>query len=66
MARDPFAAKLSSIWIGAIFFWIIKGFRNKLNEQFSKQYEKRNFVAGYIIQVMILIFVMYLFVKLKS
>jgi hypothetical protein len=29
MSKEPFAAKLTSLWIGGFFFWIIKEFRGK-------------------------------------
>ncbi|MEY2702875.1 MAG: hypothetical protein RLY43_1513 [Bacteroidota bacterium] len=48
MAREPFAAKLTSIWIGGLFFWILKGFSGKLTDQFATEYESRNVWVGYI------------------
>ncbi|WP_347065410.1 hypothetical protein [Flavobacterium sp. WV_118_3] len=39
MAREPFAAKLTSLWIGGFFFWILKGFKGKLTDQFVPEYE---------------------------
>lgn len=52
MAKEPFAAQLTSIWIGGFFFWIIKGFKGKLTDQLILRFEKRNLWAGYIIQLL--------------
>lgn len=49
MANEPLAAKLTSLWIGGFFFWIIKGFRGKLIDQYVKEYESRNVWTGYFI-----------------
>lgn len=49
MANEPFAAKLTSIWIGGFFFWIMKGFRGKLIDQYDEKYENRNVWTGYFI-----------------
>ena len=49
MAKEPFVAKLTSPWIGGFFFWIIKGFRGKLIEQYEKENAKRNIWIGYFI-----------------
>jgi hypothetical protein len=49
MAKEPFAAKLTSLWIGGFFFWILKGFRGKLIDQYVKEYESRNVWTGYFI-----------------
>ncbi len=49
MAKEPFAAKLTSLWIGGFFFWILKGFRGKLIDQYVKEYEIRNVWTGYFI-----------------
>ena len=63
MAREPFAAKLTSIWIGGFFFWIVKGFKGKLKDQFLKQYEDRNIWVGYIITIIFMMFMLYLVFK---
>jgi hypothetical protein len=63
MAREPSAARLTSIWIGALLFWIMKGFTTKFSEQLSAKYEKRNFISGYLVSITFLLFVVYLFVK---
>lgn len=63
MAREPFAAKLTSIWIGGFFFWIKKGFKGNINEQFMKEYENRNFWAGYFITFIFAIVFGYIMLK---
>ena len=64
MAKEPFAAKLTSIWIGAVFFWIFKGFKGSFKELVTKKYETRNLVAGYIITLLVAIIIIYLiFIK---
>ena len=49
MAKEPYAAKLTSIWIGGYFYWIIKGFKGKLINQYEENYESRNVWTGYFI-----------------
>lgn len=49
MANEPFAAKLTSLWVGGFFFWIINGFTGKLIDQYSKDNESRNVWTGYFI-----------------
>ena len=51
MAKEPFAAKLTSLWIGGFFYWIIKGFRGKLIDQYEEKYEIRNVWMGYFISL---------------
>ncbi|WP_428231619.1 hypothetical protein [Flavobacterium sp.] len=57
MAKEPFAAQLTSLWIGAFFFWMIKGFRGKLSDQFILQFEKRNIWIGYCIQLFFIVII---------
>ncbi|SMC81027.1 hypothetical protein [Moheibacter sediminis] len=59
MAREPFAARLTTIWIGAAFFWIFKGFKGRYKEQLIERYNTRNIVVGYIITLLFLIAVVY-------
>ncbi|SHL03039.1 hypothetical protein [Flavobacterium chilense] len=63
MAKEPFAAKLTSIWVGGFFFWIIKGFKGKLTDQFAKEYENRNVWVGYFITLIIACAVFYFLIK---
>jgi hypothetical protein len=59
MAKEPFASKLTSIWIGAFFFWMIKGFRGKYEEQLVKELESRNVWTGYFISLLFIFLVGY-------
>jgi len=59
MAREPFAARLTSIWIGGVFYWVIKGFKGKLTDQLNDQYDNRNFWTGYVISMIGLGFILY-------
>ncbi|MGN4145793.1 hypothetical protein [Flavobacterium johnsoniae] len=52
MAKEPFAAKLTSIWIGGFFFWIIKGFKGSISDQYIQAYENRNVWTGYILMLL--------------
>lgn len=63
MAREPFAAKLTSIWIGGFFFWIIKGFKGNISKQFTEEYENRNVWVGYIITLLVACAVGYFIIK---
>lgn len=59
MAKELFAAKLTSIWIGSFFFWMLKGFKNKLTDQFILRFEQRNMWTGYIIQLIFVAIILY-------
>ena len=59
MAREPFAAKLTSIWIGGFFVWMINGFKGELSDQLNDKNENRNMLTGYIIQATALVGIFY-------
>jgi hypothetical protein len=63
MAREPFAAHLTSIWIGALFFWLMKGLKGKFSEQLKKEFENRNMWTGYLISVIAFAAIVYYFVS---
>lgn len=63
MAKEPFAAKLTSIWIGGFIFWVIKGFKGKIEEQYKEEFENRNLWIGYIITLLFVILTLYLLVE---
>jgi hypothetical protein len=63
MANEPHAAKLTSLWIGGFFFWIIKGFRGKLIDQYEEKYESRNVWTGYFITLISIGIIVYFLVK---
>ncbi len=62
MAKEPFAAKCTSVWIGGFFFWIIKGFKGKLFDQYEKEYESRNVWTGYFITLIFVGLIFYFLV----
>ena len=62
MAKEPFATRLTSIWLGAIFFWLLKGFRGKLSEEISN-HETRNMWTGYIISLAALLSLVLFFIR---
>jgi hypothetical protein len=64
MAKEPFVEKNTTIFIGGFFFWIIMGFRNKLEYQLSEKYTKRNFINGYTLLIFVLILL--IFIKISS
>lgn len=51
MSRELFASKLTSIWIGGLFFWIFKGFKGSYYDMISKKYETRNLWVGYFLML---------------
>jgi len=63
MTKEPFAAKLTSLYIGGFFFWIINGFRGKITDQFTSENENRNVWVGYIITILVVCIVTYLIIK---
>lgn len=64
MARELFAAKLTSIWIAGFFFWIIKGFKGNVKEQFRKELKSRNVWVGYFITLLFVFIIGYIIFKL--
>jgi len=63
MAKEPFAAKLTSIWIGGFIFWVIKGFKGKIEEQYKEEFENSNLWLGYIVTLLFVIFAIYFLVE---
>ncbi|RXR17345.1 hypothetical protein EQG63_11185 [Flavobacterium amnicola] len=64
MAKEPFAAKLTSLWIGGFLFWILKGFSGKLTDQIVPEYQNRNVWVGYLISIIaVCIAVYFIFFK---
>jgi hypothetical protein len=59
MAQEPFAAKLTSLWIGGFFFWILNRFSGKLIDQYEEKYESRNVWTGYFITLIFICFIVY-------
>jgi hypothetical protein len=64
MAREPFAEKLTSKWIGAAFFWLLKGFSGKYSDLLITQYDRRNMWTGYILNIIFFISIIYFFYKI--
>lgn len=54
MAREPFSARLTCIWAGAFFFFMLTGFRGGIRKQLNTGYENRNFWAGYLLSLLLL------------
>lgn len=63
MAKEPFAAKLTSLWIGGFFYWIINGFKGKLINQYEEKYESRNVWTGYLITLIAMFVLVYFLVR---
>ena len=63
MAKESFAAKLTSIWIGGFFFLIIKGLRGRLNDQYEDKYENRNLWTGYFITLIVMFVLVYFLIR---
>lgn len=51
MAKEPFAARLTCIWIGGFFLWMFRGFKGSLVEIFVEKNENKNFWIGYIVTI---------------
>lgn len=64
MAKEPFAALLSTIWIGGFVFWMLNLFKGPFSEQISDKYEQRNLIVGFIVQIiLVFLFVGYYFYR---
>jgi hypothetical protein len=63
MSKEPFTAQLTSIWIGGFFFWILKGFKGKLQDLFSDEFNNRNLWTGYILQLVFVGILVFFLVK---
>ena len=61
MAKEPFVEKLTSLWTGALFFWICSGFKDKYSDLLNPKFEKRNMWTGYIINIIAAGLVIYWF-----
>ncbi|RPE12159.1 hypothetical protein EGT74_00960 [Chitinophaga lutea] len=59
MAREPFAARLTNIWIGGFFFWMLKGFSGKFADELAAEKERRNLRTGYLLSLIALILLFY-------
>ena len=59
MAKESFAAKLTSLWIGGFVIWTLKGFRGRLKQQFEEKYENRNIWTGYLFTLIVVIIFIY-------
>ncbi|MBV4358617.1 hypothetical protein [Pinibacter aurantiacus] len=53
MANEPIFQKLTSKWLGAAFYWLLKGFAGKYSEQLKPEYKHRNIWTGYIINLLV-------------
>lgn len=60
MAKEPFAAQLTSIWIGAVLFWSLSGFKGNFKDQLIEKNRTRNLIIGYLISIIFLILILYL------
>jgi uncharacterized membrane protein len=63
MVNEPYAAKITSLWIGGFFFWIINGFKGKLINQYEEKYESRNVWTGYFITLIAMGILVYFLVR---
>jgi hypothetical protein len=59
MVREPFYYLKTAEWTGAFFFWMINGFKVSFKTMLYETYNKRNLLAGYIIQLLIAGIVIY-------
>lgn len=53
MAKEPFAARLTCIWIDGFFLWMFRGFKGSLVEIFIEKNENKNFGIGYIVTIVL-------------
>jgi len=54
MSKEPWGI------LGAFFYWMIKGFKGSLNDEFNTKYNLRNFLTS------ILIIVIIIFIRLRK
>ena len=60
MAKELFAAKKTSIWVGGVFHWLLRGCQGRLVHQWTARYERRNFIAGCVLNAIGLIWMFWL------
>ena len=53
-------------WVGAVFYWMLLGCRNKLDSQLYKKYDTRNAWTGYFLFLFLLGSLLYLFFAYNS
>jgi Na+-driven multidrug efflux pump len=63
MAKEPFVAKTESLWIGGFFFWMIKGFKGKLADQYNEEFNNRNIWTGYTITLIFTGIIVYFMIR---
>ncbi len=51
MAKEPFASKITAIWIGGAFFWMSSGFKGPYSHVISERYTTRNVAVGYVVML---------------
>ena len=56
---EPFYFYKTRKWIGAFFFWIIKGCKGKITSENIPEKNKRNLWAGYIISLLFVLFLLF-------
>jgi hypothetical protein len=66
MANRTYSARLTSIWIGGLFYWIITGFKGTFDKQFIEKYENRNFWTGFALTMLVLVVVIFILVKMET
>lgn len=59
MAKEPFSARYTCVWMGALLFFVLKGFRGGIMRQLEPQFEKRNFWVGYFLSLVLLVIIIY-------
>nr|WP_294905661.1 hypothetical protein [uncultured Lacibacter sp.] len=59
MTGDKHIAFLIPMLIGGFVFWTLAGFHGKYNEQLIDEKKNRNFWTGYILSMVLIIFISY-------
>ncbi len=59
MAKEPVSARYTCIWMVALLFFVLKGFRGGVKRQLEPQFERRNFWVGYFLSLVFLVIALY-------
>lgn len=62
MARAPMVPGFPLIWLGGVFYWVLRGFKGSLSDQLREKFDSRNLWTGYLLGMMVLLFYVYLLV----
>ncbi|MFT3682684.1 MAG: hypothetical protein QM791_20675 [Ferruginibacter sp.] len=62
MSHEVESAKDFSIWVGGFFYWLKGGCKEELKNQYADESEMKNFWAGSVILMLLILSALFLFI----